>query len=145
MPSKAETVLQALVAALSPALPAGAKLLRNENLPERVPPAGIVIVRDGDPGEPEAWLSPPGYYYEHRAEIEAIADGATAALRDAAFDALRLAIGAAIAADRTLGGTVDYALAGSPAPLLLNIDGDQGLKAATIPVVLAYATTDPLL
>jgi hypothetical protein len=29
--------------------------------------------------------------------------------------------------------------------VLLAIDGNEGLKAAVIPVILAYATTDPLL
>lgn len=59
MPSKSETVLQALEAALTGSLPAGAKLLRNAYLPERIPSAGLVILRDGDPGEPEPLMSPP--------------------------------------------------------------------------------------
>ncbi len=85
-----------------------------------------------------------GYYYEHRAEIEVVVDG-TPAARDAAFDALRLAIGTALAADRTLGGLCDYITAEAPEPVLLAIDGNEGLKAAVISVIIAYATTDPLL
>lgn len=60
------------------------------------------------------------------------------------FDALRLAIGAALAADRTLGGPCDYMTPEAPEPVLLATDGNEGLKAALIPVILAYATTDPL-
>ena len=54
-------------------------------LPERVPSAGLLILRDGEPGEPEVTLSPLRYHYQHRAEIEAVVQGAT---RDAAFDTL---------------------------------------------------------
>ena len=149
MPSKSETVLQALEAALTGALtgalPGGARLLRNAILPERIPPAGLVILRDGDPGEPEALMSPPAWLYEHRAEIDVVVDGAGPDIRDAAFDAIKLAIGAAIAADRTLGGACDYALGEAPAPVDLAIDGAEGMKAATITVVLNYASDDPLL
>ncbi len=54
-------------------------------LPERVPADGLLILRDGEPGEPEMTLSPLRYHYQHRAEIEAVVQGAD---RDAAFDAL---------------------------------------------------------
>jgi hypothetical protein len=144
MASTSETVLAALAARVGAALPAGAVFLRNALLPERVPAAGIVILRDGDPGEPEALMSPPFYFYEHRAELDVVVDSASAADRDAAFDALKLAIGAIIAVDRTLGGLCDYVLGEAPAPVDLPIDGAEGLKAATIGVVLAYATSDPL-
>ena len=62
-----ETILAALHARLS-ALPATA--LRGEVLPERVPAEGLLILRDGEPGEPEVTLSPLRYHYQHRAEIE---------------------------------------------------------------------------
>ena len=92
-----ETILAALHARLS-ALPATA--LRGEVLPERVPADGLLILRDGEPGEPDVTLSPLAYHYQHRAEIEAVVQGAD---RDAAFDTLSASIGAELAADRTLG------------------------------------------
>jgi len=144
MPSKSEAVLQALNIALATTLPNGAKLLRNAVLPERVPANGIIILRDGSPGTPEALMSPPLYVYEHRAEVDVVVEG-TETAREAAFDALKLAIHAAIDADRTLGGLCDYAIGESPAPINLAIEGAEGFKAATIPVVLTYGTPDPLL
>jgi len=66
MPSPRETILAALHARLS-ALPATA--LRAEVLPERVPAEGLLIMRDGEPGEPELTLSPLAYHYQYRAEI----------------------------------------------------------------------------
>ncbi len=115
--------------------------LRGEVLPERVPPAGLLILRDGEPGEPEVTLSPLRYHYQHRAEIEAVVQGAA---RDAAFDTLCASIGAAIAADRTLGGLCDWIEAEAPRPVDLAVEGAASLKAAVIPVILHYSTADPL-
>lgn len=142
--TRREQALQALFAALAAARPLGTVLLRNATLPERIPTAGLMILRDGDPGEPEHLFSPPLYYYEHRAEVDVLVDAATPAARDTAFDALVRAIGAALAADRTLGGLVDYAIGEAPAPLDLPIEGAAGLKAASIGVILPYDTPDPL-
>ena len=138
MPSPRETILAALHARLS-ALPATA--LRGDVLPERVPAAGLLILRDGEPGEPEVTLSPLRYHYQHRAEIETIAHGAD---RDAAFDTLTASVGTIIAADRTLGGLCDWVEAEAPRPVDVPIEGAASLKAAVIPVVLHYTTADQL-
>ena len=138
MPTPRETILTALYARLS-ALPATA--LRGEVLPERVPPDGLLILRDGEPGEPEVTLSPLTYHYQHRAEIEAVVQGAN---RDVAFDALCAEIGAVFSADRTLGGLCDWVEAESPQPVDLPVEGAASLKAAVIRVSLFYTTSDPL-
>jgi hypothetical protein len=138
MPTPRETILAALYARLS-ALPA--TVLRSEVLPERVPPAGLLILRDGEPGEPEVTLSPLAYHYQHRAEIEAVVQGAD---RDGAFDTLCASIGTTLTADRTLGGLCDWVEAEAPRPVDLPIDGAASLKAAVIPVILHYTTADPL-
>ena len=69
MPTVRETILTALQTRLS-ALAAPA--LRGEVLPERMPADGLLILRDGEPWEPEATLSPRAWHYRHRAEVEAI-------------------------------------------------------------------------
>jgi hypothetical protein len=138
MPTPRETILTALHARLS-ALPATA--LRGEILPERVPATGLLILRDGDPGEPEVTLSPLRYNYQHAAEIEAVVQGSD---RDAAFDALCASVGAAVASDRTLGGLCDWVEAEAPRPVDLPVEGAAGLKAAVIPVILHYSLADPL-
>ena len=139
MPSTRETILSALTAQL--AARAGAEVRRNATLPERVPTEGLLLLRDGEPGEPDVTLSPLAYHYQHRAEIEAVVQGAT---RDAAFDALTASIGTALAADRTLGGLCDWVEAEAPRPVDLPVEGAASLKAAVIPVVLHYSTADPL-
>ena len=139
MPTPRETILAALHARLS-TLPA--TVLRGEVLPERVPAAGLLILRDGEPGEPGVTLSPLRYHYQHRAEIEAVVQGANG--RDTAFATLCASIGVALAADRTLGGLCDWVEAEAPRPVDLPVEGAPSLKAAVIPVILHYATADPL-
>jgi len=142
MPTPRETILQVLLAALE-TMPA-ATVLREEVLPERIPPAGLIILRDGDPGAPEVMLSPLSYSYEHKAELEVIVQGKTPAARAAAFDTLVQNIGAAIAANRTLGGLCDWIEAAAPKPIDLPIEGGEALKAAIIDITLIYTTADPL-
>jgi len=139
MPTLRETILAALHTRLS-ALPATA--LRGDVLPERIPASGLIILRDGNPGEPEVTLSPLTYFYQHRAELEVVIQAGSG--RDALFDALAADIGVALAADRTLGGLCDWVEAEAPEPVDLPIEGAAALKAAVITIVLHYATHDPL-
>lgn len=139
MPTSRETILAALHVRLNTQ---PATILRGEVLPERVPADGLLILRDGEPGEPEVTLSPLTYHYQHRAEIEAVVQGAD---RDVAFGTLCASIGAAIAADRMLGGLCDWVEAEAPRPVDLPVEGAASLKAAVITVVLHYSTADPLL
>ena len=139
MASKRELVLAALHVRLQTL---AAPVLRGDVLPERIPPSGLIILRDGKPGEPEVTLSPLTYFYEHRAELEVVIQAGSG--RDALFDALTAAIGAVLATDRTLGALCDWVEAEAPEPIDLPIEGATALKAAVIIVVLHYASPDPL-
>lgn len=119
-----------------------ATALRGEVLPERVPSDGLLILRDGEPGEPEVTLSPLRYHYQHRAELEVVVQ--TPNRRASAFDSLITAIAAALEADRTLGGLCEWVEAEAPASVDLPTEGAAALKAAVITVVLHYTTTGPL-
>ena len=156
MPTFRETILAALLARLS-ALPA--TTLRGDVLPERVPAEGLLILRDGEPGEPEVTLSPLRYHYQHRAEIEAVVQGEARSAqqmqgsggplqgtndRDTAFDLLTASIGTVLAADRTLGGLCDWVEAEASRPVDLPVEGAANLKAAVVTVVLHYSASDPL-
>jgi len=139
MPTTRETILAALLAQLQPL---AALTLRDEVLPERIPAAGLIILRDGQPGEPEVTLSPLCYHYQHRAELEVVVQAPNG--RASAFDALIAAIGAALEVDRTLSGLCDWIEPEAPASVDLPIEGAAALKAAVITVVLHYTTTGPL-
>ena len=140
MPSIRETILAALHARLQTL---AAPVLRGEVLPERIPATGLIILRDGKPGDPEVTLSPLTYFYEHRAELEVVIQAGTG--RDSLFDELTADIGAALTADRTLGGLCDWVEAEAPEPVDLPIEGAAALKAAVITIVLHYATPNPLI
>jgi hypothetical protein len=67
--SKAEQVLDVLRTRLT-TVP-GAVVERNSALPEKIPDGGLIIPRDGDPGEPKQALGGFGsVYYQHAVEIE---------------------------------------------------------------------------
>jgi len=139
MPSLRESLLSTLHTALS-TLPA--TVLRGEVLPERIPTAGLLVLRDGEPGSPEVTISPLTYHYEHQAELEVVIQGAD---REARFDALCLGLGTLIAGDRTLGGLCDWMEAEAPKPVDLAFEGAASLKAAVLTLTLHYTTSDPLI
>ena len=140
MPTTRETILTAL-ADLLRTIP-HAPVLRGEVLPERIPPAGLMILRDGTPGEPGVTLSPLTYHFQHRAELEIIVQSATG--RDALFDARCAQISSVIAADRTLRGLCDWVEPEAAEPVDLPVEGAASLKAGIIPIILHYATSDAL-
>jgi len=140
MPTQREIILTALADLLRtiPHVP----VLRGEVLPERIPKAGLMILRDGTPGEPGVTLSPLTYHFQHRAELEMIVQSATG--RDALFNALVAQVGAVIAADRTLRGLCDWVEPEAAEPVDLPVEGAASLKAGIIPIILHYATSDAL-
>jgi hypothetical protein len=139
--SAREAAIIALHAALAAALAARSPapvVLRGETVPQRVPPGGLVVIRDGETVQETAILSPLAFAIEHRAEIEVTAGGATPAPRTALLDALLVDIGAVIAADRTLGGAVEWAQPGSPELQDVEFGGAAAARAALVPVTLFF-------
>jgi hypothetical protein len=130
MPTVRETAIAALLA-LVQGLPA-ITTLRNAAWPERVPPGGLVVVRDGETVEEEAMLSPLAYGITHRADVEVFAADETQR------DAIIAALAVAIAADRTFGGAVEWAECGSPDYDTVAPEGAAAVAAATVPVRLMF-------
>lgn len=118
---------------------------RNSVLPEKVPTDGLIILRDGDPGEPESSLGGfGGSYYRHAVEIEVYVEEGDAAVRDTAFDQLLEQIGAALEADPTLGGLAFGLTYGRPEPSIEAVAGAPAIKTATLSVIVDYETDNPL-
>jgi hypothetical protein len=141
--SKAEQVLDALKALLE-TIP-DAVVDRNSVLPEKIQDGGLIIVRDGDPGEPEQALGGFGNaYYQHATGIEVYVEDGNAAARDAAFDDLLQQIGAALEADPTLGGLAFGLTYGRPETSIEAVAGAPAIKGATLTVTVDYETTAPL-
>jgi hypothetical protein len=141
--SKAEQVLDSIRVLLE-AIP-GPTVERNSALPEKIPDGGLIILRDGDPGEPEQALGGFGNaYYQHAVEFEVYVEEGDAAARDAAFDVLFQQIGAALEADPTLGGLALGLTYGRPEPAIEAIAGAPAIKSATLTVTVDYETSPPL-
>jgi hypothetical protein len=123
----------------------GAVVERNGVLPEKVPAGGLIILRDGDPGEPERALGGFGNpYYRHAAEVEVYIEQGDAAVRDAAFDELLQRIGGVLEADPTLGGLAFGLTYGRPAAAVEAVPGAPALKTGTLVVTLDYEADAPL-
>ena len=143
MASKTEQILTALTARLSTA--PKAKVERNTAAPERIPKGGLIVLRDGDPGEPEYALGGiASVYYSHAVEIEVYIETGEAAARDAAFDALVSAIGAALDVDPTLGGLAFGMTTARPEIDTEAVIGAPAIKTGTIECVIEYETATPL-
>jgi hypothetical protein len=141
--SKAEQVLEAIKALLG-TVP-GATVERNSVLPEKIPDSGLIILRDGDPGEPEQALGGFGNaYYQHAVEVEVYVEEGDPAARDAAFDDLLQQIGAALEADPPLGGLAFGLSYGRPEPSIEAVAGAPGIKTATLTVTVDYESDAPL-
>lgn len=144
MASKAEQVLDAILALFQGAA-TGASVERNADTPARISSAGTVVIRDGDPGEPEMTFSPRSYTYAHAARIEIAVIGATAADRAARLDALLVAYGAAIQSDPTLGGLCEWLEPDAPERGDMTLDGGETARWADFNLIAVYTTTSPLL
>lgn len=138
--STREDILAALFTLISGV--AGPAYQRNGVFPEFMGAGGLVILRDGDPGEPEVTLSPLTYIYEHDAVLECMIQNE--ATQDAALDAILVGIGQAIESDRTLGGLCDWIAAKAPEMTDLPVEGGEPIKGAVVSVTLIYGTTSPI-
>ena len=140
MPTARETILAALHARLS-ALPATVR--RNEVLPEKIPAAGLVILRDGDPGEPDVTLNPRTEFYSHRVEIEVFMARDVTGGGETALDALLGAIGTALRIDPSLGGLAENLTPSAPETGALAIEGAAPILTARLVVTVEYLVSDP--
>lgn len=143
MSSKRETILNAIVLRIAAALP-NADVRRNLAKPERIPPGGLVVVRDGDPGEPEVMLSPLVYVYSHRIPIELAAYETSSQPPEQVLDEMLGAIGVAVSGDRTLGGLCDFIEAQAPSTDDVETAGARAGRWADAAIIAVYGTPDPL-
>lgn len=146
--SKRLAVLSAIKALLTAALPTATVrgLDGDEAPPATVPAGGLVVVRTGDPGPPaEVTLSPLTYWWEHDIPVEVTAQKGAGRSAEQAIDAMLVLIGAAIAADRTLGGLCDWIDISAAATG--DVGPDQGgspPRGADLTITATYSSLNPL-
>ncbi len=103
--------------------------------------SGIVVMRDGDPGQPLITISPLQYEWEHPVELELSAVGTG---RTAILDGLIGALDAALSAHRTLSGAVvDARIIEAPVVTEESQDGVEAVRYAAVRVRLEYVSTSP--
>ena len=142
MTSKREQVLAALSDRLRGI--AGAAVKRNEALPVNVPAGGLILLRDGDPGEPDVTLNPRTAFYSHRAEIEVFVTRPASGGGEAVLDALLVEISGVLATDRSLGGLAENLFCSAPETSVLAIEGAAPILAARLTITIEYLVGDPL-
>ncbi len=140
--SKAEDILNELSARL---VTTGARVERNSVIPEKVPYDGLIIIRDGDPGDPDRTLG--GYsntFYSHTIPVEIYMESAHMDDRDLAFDVLLENVGDVLEVDLTLGGKAFGILYGRPEIVTEPVLGAQSIKSATLTLTVDYEAAQPL-
>ena len=142
MSSRREAILGALFQTLDTTLDANVR--RNEVLPEKVPASGLVILRDGDPGEPDVTLNPRTEFYAHRIELEVYVPRDPTGGGEAALDALLGSIGTALTIDPSLGGLAENLTPSAPETGALAIEGAAPVLTARLVVTVEYLVSDPL-
>lgn len=116
----------------------GAVRERNAAFAMRVPAGGLVILRDGDPGDPTVIIGRPVpiEIYEHAAELELYVrrpedESQLYGMIDAAS--------AAITSSQTLRDLVQYVEVAAPLVESIEDDGGDAIIAALVIVKLGYA------
>lgn len=142
MASHREQVLSALFGRLQ-GVP-DATVRRNEALPVSVPAGGLIILRDGDPGEPDVTLNPRTEFYSHRAEVEAFVTQPAGGGGEEELDALLSWLSVKLSIDRSLGGLAENLTWSAPETSVLAIEGAAPILTARITVTIEYLVSDPL-
>lgn len=135
--SKTEQILRSLKTRLETI--SDATVERNSVVPEKIPAGGLLILRDGTPGEPEQALGGfGGAYCRQDAEIEIYVENGDAKSRDAAFDTLLQEIGAVLDADPRLSGLAFGMTFGRPEIDTEAVVGAPAIKAGTLIVAIEF-------
>ena len=141
--SSRETVLRALLAKIKASVPGAADVMREPLKGQEVPRAGLVIQADGEAELLEELLSVRVWTWRRDATAEIYVKADEDSDWRARLDKLVRDLGAALLADRTLGGAVDHVQTGSPQIGQEDVTGFPGWASALLPISLWYDTADP--
>lgn len=139
MTTRHEAITVALVAAL-----AGhpSEVMREQDLPQRCPAAGILNVVPQDPVGAGTRLGAGIMEWSRAYHFELVVQGADAASRNQQLDASIAQIGA-ILHGATLGGAIDYLDLGPPTEAdHVPMEGAASLKGAVVVATVFYETSD---
>lgn len=144
--SKRLDVLKAIGTLAQAALPA-ADVVTIDNdavAPTKLAPGGRVVIRSGDPGDPEMTLGILTYSYSHRIPIELDAYPSGSQSREEVLDAMGVALGAAVEADRMLGGLVEFLDLEAMTTDDIYTSGAQAARSGNLALIADYTVSNPL-
>ena len=144
MTSMREQVIARLYTKLKTLESAQVKVYRNLDKPQKITSGGILILRDGTADDPEVFLSPVTYIFEHVVTLEVMAQNPDSATRDTSLDNLLVSIGNIISANRTLDGLAEWMESHAPEFTEDAIEGAATVRMAIVQVMIRFFTTDPL-
>ena len=137
MKSKSENILEALFAALQTM--EDVEVQRNTAVPVAIPESGLLILRDGEFGEPESSLGGfADYYFSHKADLEVYVQEGSQALRDTQSDEILQKVYAAFSSNITLGGLVLGMEITRDTSRLEPIEGAEAIKFISLNITLEY-------
>jgi hypothetical protein len=132
--SSREDAVKALVTALETT---GAEVWRATDLPEVVPPEGLIEVTEGE-DQLEVMLSPLAYAHDLAVTVTCHTQAVDEAAREERLDNLLLSASSALTDDLTLGGAVEVLMIG--APTMDAWEGEGAGRSASFPVSLVFTT-----
>lgn len=138
MPSAHEAVLLALEAELASHT---AVEMREQELPQTIPPEGLINIAPGDPVEDAFELGTGRRSYSREIELEHVVQGASKADRASLLDAI-LTETAGLLHLSVLGGAIDYLQVTAPQDADdIPIQGAASMKGAVLPIIVFYQTS----
>lgn len=143
--SARERVMRALHAAIATAVALRVPppvVMRDEPVPQRVPPGGLVVIAAGEVTEEVAVLSPLAWHVEQVVDVTMVMPAQHVEQRHAQLDDLVRDVTRAVIADRTLGGSAIWTQPGSCAIESVEFEGAEPMLAARLPVTVSYLAQD---
>lgn len=136
-----ETAIQSLLSVITSAV-APVSVVRDATRPELLPAAGLVILRSGETTNSEAMMSPLRWAIEHQCDAVVFFPSADPEARAEGGDAIVADIVAAITANRTLTGAVEWAQAGAPSADYDDTEGTTPVGAMSLPITLYFTAAE---
>lgn len=114
-----------------------ARVERNIALPAAVPSGGLVIMRDGDPGEPVVYLgrARPLEHWSHVVDVEIYVQAPDS---EGEIYQIYAAIGSSLHADRSLSGLAEDVIMSGPVIEVVENDTGAAVMAALVQITLSY-------
>ena len=145
MLSKRESILMTLDKTLGSLEQSDVKVYRNLEKSTRIPPNGMIVIRDDEAAKETAvLLNPLTYIYELTAHLEVMVQHPEPEIRCYNLDSLLVEIGKILAEDPTVDGLAEHLQIEPPEFTEETIEGGATVRSAIVPISIRFSSTDVL-